>query len=98
MSAAYAIAAVARGKDRCVNAVRPRRNFSMPSFSPFRFAPPRLCATICFPENQNNFGSRGISSAIRSSSGYFSRSGSGTFTFAPFSIAISSSAFTAALP
>ena len=47
---------------------------------------------------QNSFGSRAPSLAIFSSSGNFSRSGSGTFTFDAFSMAISSSAFTTALP
>ena len=47
---------------------------------------------------QNSFGSRFPSLAIFSSSGNFSRSGSGTFTFEACSIAISSSAFTTPLP
>jgi hypothetical protein len=47
---------------------------------------------------QNSRGSRGFSLAIFSSSGYFSRKGSGTFTFASFSILINCSAFTTPLP
>ena len=47
---------------------------------------------------QNNLGSRATSLAIFSSTGNFSRSGSGTFTFEPVSMLINSSAFTTPLP
>src|SRR5262249_56945996 len=47
---------------------------------------------------QNKRGSSAGPSAILSSCGYFARSGSGTFTFTPLSMAINSSAFTTALP
>src|SRR5260221_6542547 len=46
----------------------------------------------------NNVGSRGPSLAIVSSSGYFSRSGSGTFTFDCFNMLINCSALTTPLP
>ena len=47
---------------------------------------------------QNRRGTSAGPSAIRSSCGYFARSGYGTLTFVPLSIAINSSAFTTSLP
>ena len=68
------------------------------SSSALRCPATRFLVTRHTPLPQNSFGSRAASSAIRCNSGYFSRSGSGTFTFVPLSIAISSRAFTTALP
>lgn len=46
----------------------------------------------------NSVGLSGGMSAIFSSSGYFARSGSGTFTFAPFNMLTNCSAFTTPFP